>query len=83
MPDNWNPDENTTLKTAFFDKLRKRAEHLLDSKDPAISSLEFAEAQKLFQELQIHQLELEMQNDELNLVAFELEHERAKFSSLF
>lgn len=83
MPDNWNPDENTTLKTAFFDKLRKRAEYLLDSKDPAIGSLEFAEAQKLFQELQIHQLELEMQNDELNLVAFELEHERAKFSSLF
>ena len=75
--------ENTELKTEFFESLRKRAEHLLGSKDfvPAVPGS--TDAQKVLQELQIHQLELEMQNDELNLAAFELENERAKFSSLF
>ncbi|MGN6640244.1 MAG: PAS domain-containing sensor histidine kinase [Mucilaginibacter sp.] len=83
MPENWRTDENAALKTEFFDKLRKRAEHLLGSKNPAFNSLEPDNAERVFQELQIHQLELEMQNDELNLAAFELEHERTKFSSLF
>ncbi|MBS1528609.1 MAG: PAS domain S-box protein, partial [Bacteroidetes bacterium] len=76
-------DQNIALKTEFFDQLRQRAQHLLDSKRLVPDIPELLETQKIFQELQIHQLELEMQNDELNLVALELEKERARFLSLF
>ncbi|HEY9000306.1 MAG TPA: PAS domain S-box protein [Mucilaginibacter sp.] len=75
--------ENTAIKSEFFDQLRKRAEHMLQEEGFTLDAPQFIETQKLFQELQVHQLELEMQNDELNLVTFELENERAKFSSLF
>jgi PAS domain S-box-containing protein len=75
--------ENTAVKSAVFDRLRKRAELMLDEKGFSLDAGEFLEMQKLFQELQVHQLELEMQNDELSVAAFELEHERTKLSSLF
>jgi PAS domain S-box-containing protein len=75
--------EHTESETGSFDLLRKRAEHLLMEKGAALHMPELVEAQNLFQELQVRQLELEMQNDELNRITFELEKERAKFLNLF
>jgi PAS domain S-box-containing protein len=70
-------------KSKLLDQLRKKAEILLDSKGLTLDMPEMIETQKLFHELQIQQLELEMQNDELSAVALELEVQKAKFSRLF
>ncbi|MBS1533309.1 MAG: PAS domain S-box protein [Bacteroidetes bacterium] len=78
-----NPIDDRLPKRELFDELREKAESILHSRGLGNNTPEAVEAQKLFHELQIHHLELEMQNDELNIVATELEIQRAKFSSLF
>lgn len=83
MPDFLNEKGSMTSKGEFFEQLRKQAEHLLDSKGISLNAAEVAETHKLLHELQVHQIELEMQNDELNLVALQLETERSRFLSLF
>ena len=45
--------------------LRERAETLLQSKAPGGQALPLDEMRALVHELQVHQIELEMQNDEL------------------
>ena len=56
--------------------------------DPEIqaSSMEkmpVEDVRKLVEELQIHQIELEMQNEELRSVQYELEQSRKKYSDLY
>lgn len=64
--------------------LRQRAEELLKEKplkdDSAISS---AETKRLIYELQVHQIELEMQNDQLVKANRESEIAREKFAELY
>jgi PAS domain S-box-containing protein len=62
--------------------LRKRAERKLAStrKKKAASS---TDAFKLVHELQVHQLELEMQNEELQSAKTAVEESRARFSDLY
>jgi PAS domain S-box-containing protein len=70
-------------KNDILEKLRKRAESLLLTNDGKVNEHASDEIKRLFYELQIHQIELEMQNDELHVALEELEVERNKFSVLF
>ena len=67
-------------------KLRSRAEQVLQlglsgTLDPA--ELQPDEIRELFHDLQVHQIELEMQNDELRRIQEALETARARYSDLF
>jgi PAS domain S-box-containing protein/putative nucleotidyltransferase with HDIG domain len=68
--------------------LRRRAEAQLKDKKQAQSGkgaapLSSDETQRLLQELQIHQIELEMQNEELRRIQGELESSRARYFDLY
>lgn len=65
--------------------LRERAEKALGQlgSDKALSKDANSEFKKLLQELQVHQIELEMQNEELRRVQKLLEEEKTKYSHLF
>ncbi|MDO8737673.1 PAS domain S-box protein, partial [Candidatus Deferrimicrobium sp.] len=63
--------------------LRRRAEELLRGKPAALSVLPPEEAGRLLHELQVHQIELEMQNDELRKAQLELEASGVKYFDLY
>ncbi|MEJ7693391.1 ATP-binding protein [Daejeonella sp.] len=66
-----------------FSPLRASAEKLLrdiDLNDQFVNAKDF---KAVFQELQVHQIELEMQNDELRLINVELERQRGRFSAIY
>jgi PAS domain S-box-containing protein len=76
-------DEN--LKEKSVD-LRTRAEELLRRKvadGEHISGLSPEDVRKLIHELQVHQIELEMQNDELRLAQLALEESRDRYEDLY
>jgi PAS domain S-box-containing protein len=68
-------------------ELRKRAEAAFaeDTRDAAsnISALSPEDAQKLVHELQVHQIELEMQNDELRRAQVNLEESKDRYLDLY
>jgi PAS domain S-box-containing protein len=67
-----------------FLHLRKEAELYLSGKKlSGENKVAEDDIKKLFQELQVHQIELEMQNDELRLANEELEIERLRFSGIY
>ncbi|MDD5284367.1 MAG: PAS domain S-box protein [Desulfuromonadaceae bacterium] len=61
-------------------KLRQRAKRKIDVDEDKYS---YAESKRLLQELQVHKIELEMQNDELRLAQHELEESRKRYFELF
>ena len=63
--------------------LRSRAEAALRKTERDVRALAPAEIQRLVHELQVHQIELEMQNDELRRAQAELEESREQFQELF
>ncbi len=76
-------EKNITLKDKFAD-LRKREEKMIDTvPDHTAWTQSFKETWELIQELQIHQIELEMQNKELRRSQSELEAARKKYSDLY
>lgn len=62
--------------------LRERAEKILNTRNIDLNSPN-QEMIQLFQELQVYQIELEMQNEQLQLAAQELDRETNKFFNLF
>ena len=66
------------------DDLRKKAEEKLREKaGEPVRDLSADDSQNLIHELQVHQIELEMQNDELHRVQERLEESRSKYSDLY
>jgi PAS domain S-box-containing protein len=63
--------------------LRKRAEELLAKQQERLRGLSSTDLQKLAHELGTHQIELEMQNEELREARLELETSRNKYVELY
>ena len=64
--------------------LRRQAEERLRASEPqAADALSAADARALVHELQVHQIELEMQNEELQRARLEAEEAREKYHDLF
>jgi two-component system cell cycle sensor histidine kinase/response regulator CckA len=64
-------------------KLREKAEARLPSKTPGVQDLSPDEISVLVHELQVHQIELEMQNDELRRGQISLEEANRKYSDFY
>lgn len=64
--------------------LRRRAErHLREQPARKLSVADHADAQRTLQELQIHQIELELQNEELKLTKAEVDAGLEKYTNLY
>ena len=73
-------------ETDEFMDIRSRAEAAIQEKAidcPDVSGLPTKGLQALVHELQVHQIELEMQNDELKRVQLPLEEARDKYQELY
>jgi len=64
-------------------KLRAKAERLLGRTWREAAQMPQEEVKQLVHELQVHQIELEMQNDELRRTQLELEKTRARYADLY
>ncbi|HMB44290.1 MAG TPA: PAS domain-containing sensor histidine kinase, partial [Candidatus Methanoperedens sp.] len=64
-------------------QLRKRAEDALQGRTEGLQELSIRDARSLIHELQVHQIELEMQNEELRMAQKELEESRDRYSDLY
>jgi PAS domain S-box-containing protein len=64
-------------------ELRKRAEKILAEDPQAIRTMAPVDIQKLIHELNVHQIELEMQNEEYSRVQLELQEARDKYLGLY
>jgi len=62
--------------------IRKQAEKVSEGKTTDLKKLSSGDAQSLVHELEVHQIELEMQNEELQRVQNELEEARNMYSHL-
>jgi PAS domain S-box-containing protein len=65
------------------EQLRRQAEARLRFEEPLPEAISPAETKKLIHELRVHQIELEMQNDELRQAQAILEESRSRYSDLY
>ena len=63
--------------------LKIQAQEFLSKNPSAITKIPPADIQQLIEDLQVHQIELEMQNDELRRLQLDLENERDKYTDLY
>jgi PAS domain S-box-containing protein len=73
------PGPEQTLRQQAEEIFRKRIR--LTPEDSLVKS--FEEAQRILHELQVHRIELEMQNEELRLAQTQLDAERARYYDLY
>ena len=66
-----------------FSSLRRRAEELVAAAAKPAEDLPPDEAARLIHELRVHQIELEMQNEELRLSEARLEDSRSRYADLY
>ncbi len=66
-----------------FTELRKKAEQAVKTSDIDVSTLSPDEITHLIQDLEVHRVELEMQNDELQRANKENEEARRRYAELF
>ena len=62
---------------------RAKAEKRLSLKKPLVPEVSPEDAEKLIHELRVHQIELEMQNDELRKAQEEIEVSRSRYADLY
>ena len=79
MKDKMDLNDNVSSESA----LREAAEDQLGESPAASPELKKLTSEKIIHELQVHQIELEMQNDELKRVQLELEASRDEFQDLY
>ena len=70
-------------KSSQHKELRKQAEEFLNKNRAAFKKAPYRDVRNLIEDLQIHQIELEMQNEELQKVRLELEESRDKYFDLY
>ena len=70
-------------RTTKFTGLRHQAEDLLRTTKRDVAAMPVKDVQRLVHELQVHQIELEMQNDELRRTQLELEAARDRYMDLY
>ena len=75
-------EKNKDTSTGFK-KLRRQAEERLHDTAGHVSGKALDDAQRLIHELEVHQVELEMQNEELRNVQLDLQTARNKYSDLY
>lgn len=63
--------------------LQQRAEELLGIRGTEVQTVPVADVQRLMHEIEVHQVELEMQNEELRRVQHELAASRDRYSDLY
>lgn len=66
-----------------FKSLRRQAEERLRDTGNDVSGMNLNDVQKLIHELEVHQIELEIQNEELRRVQVELTESRDKYHELY
>ncbi|SDM44424.1 hypothetical protein [Halarsenatibacter silvermanii] len=70
-----------------FEGLRKKAEKILNNRDDRqledLAEMSQEEIRQLIHELQVHQLELELQNEELREARSKLKKARSRYYKLF
>ena len=74
---------SATSRERQRDPLRTRAKKAQQKSRVKVTSLSPPNVERLFEELKLHQIELELQNEELRLTARELEISRAQYHSLY
>jgi PAS domain S-box-containing protein len=70
-------------KHSSFEKLRRQAEKRLLERDAKLSKIPSKDKNELIHELGVHQLELEMQNEELRRMQIGLAESRDKYHELY
>ena len=75
--------KKNTSKSTGFKKLRRQAEQRLRDKTGGISVKALDDAQQLIHELEVHQIELEMQNEELRNTQEKLIESRDQYHELY
>jgi PAS domain S-box-containing protein len=63
--------------------LRAKAERMLSEKKPVVPPVSVEDSAQLIHELRVHQIELQMQNEELREAQKEIEESRSRFVDLF
>jgi PAS domain S-box-containing protein len=75
--------KNNKSKPISLKKLRKQAEKRLLERDTDIANMPLKDINELIHELEVHQIELEMQNEELRQAQLDLETARDKYTNLY
>lgn len=71
------------MRKSYPEELRKKAEHLVQEQDPDKILDKYNDMREVIQELNVHQVELELQNEELLQAQIELETSRQEYIDLF
>jgi len=64
-------------------ELRRRAEERLKARQTETDQCETSDTERLYHELETHQIELEMQNEELRNALVQIEESRTRYSDLY
>ena len=76
-------NHGTKKKPMDLARLRQEAEARLRQQSERLKDISLLEMQQLAQELGTHQIELEMQNEELRQAQEELEASRSRYADLY